>query len=590
MDGQNKTRRKGSKAIKAIIVLVVAVLLFSCLNCIFQPIWTDWNNYDTTYGFYKEPKNTIETLFLGNSTMVEGIDPMELYEKYGICSYNLGTESQPVMASYYLLLEAYRLHSETLDTVVLDVSGLRGGSKESFYHKSFDAMRFSRVKISAVLAYSNGKKAALRNLFPLISYHERWKELTAEDFQKLFYTPDVSTRGYYYKTVRYIDTSVVKNEGYTSIPLPLYNSDESAGETEFNEEALYYFGKIVEFCDDNDIKLVPIKLPSDWSAADHNAFAELADEYSLDFMDFNLAEYWDAIDYNFALDTVYQPNHANYYGAKKLSDYIGEYLINECGNSDIRGDKDYAFMEDELEGYYRKTVSISLEQIADPAEYLEYLIEQGDYTVLISVRDDAAQELTDEQREAFADMGLTELYELTYQASYIAAVDDGTVVYELSQDDIGDDGSFKSIDEDEDGADETDEDEAVDETDDTDAADASPITYDGALSDGTFYYLTSGGLNMGDEASIIIGDTEYAKDSQGINFVVCDNRTGKVVDTTAFNTHSYSARNTLDYAQQLENALAAGKTVDELSGKVKILYQYNEEVEALKQQVTADDE
>ena len=62
--------------------LTLVVLLG--LNSFFQPVWSKWNNYYTTKGFYEEPENTIETLFLGASVMQSSVSPMQMYDEYGI--------------------------------------------------------------------------------------------------------------------------------------------------------------------------------------------------------------------------------------------------------------------------------------------------------------------------------------------------------------------------------------------------------------------------------------------------------------------------------------------------------------------------
>ena len=104
--------------LKMTTFIIIGALLISGISYFSQPAWKDWNNYDTVHGFYEEPENTIETVFLGASIVINGITPTELYEDYGICAYNLATEQQPVLASYYWLEEAERLHGDTLKTVV----------------------------------------------------------------------------------------------------------------------------------------------------------------------------------------------------------------------------------------------------------------------------------------------------------------------------------------------------------------------------------------------------------------------------------------------------------------------------------------
>lgn len=144
------------KTIKVMVFGLIFICLFLKITRIVQPDWFAWNHYDTVHGFYKEPKNTIETVFLGSSVTANGIIPAQLYEEQGICAYNLGMEQQPMLASYYWLKEAYRLHPKTLKTVVLDVSMLRRTPKESFYRKALDDMRFSKIKYEAIKDHTSG--------------------------------------------------------------------------------------------------------------------------------------------------------------------------------------------------------------------------------------------------------------------------------------------------------------------------------------------------------------------------------------------------------------------------------------------------
>ena len=106
----------------------LTAIMAAALGWFFQPVWKFWNNYNTMHGFYEEPENTIETIFLGASITACGFSVTELYESYGICAYNLGTEQQPVLAPYDWLEEAYRRHSDVKDGCVglFDVAPFAG--------------------------------------------------------------------------------------------------------------------------------------------------------------------------------------------------------------------------------------------------------------------------------------------------------------------------------------------------------------------------------------------------------------------------------------------------------------------------------
>ena len=46
--------------VRAIAFTILGGVLFFLLGELFQPIWKGWNNYDTTYGFYEEPKDMVQ--------------------------------------------------------------------------------------------------------------------------------------------------------------------------------------------------------------------------------------------------------------------------------------------------------------------------------------------------------------------------------------------------------------------------------------------------------------------------------------------------------------------------------------------------
>lgn len=295
--------------IKTFLWILILFFLFIGFNILSQPVWMDWNNYDTVQGFYEETENTIEVAFVGTSCVINSITPMELYENYGICAYNFGTEQQPMMASYYWIKEAYRKHSESLSTIVLDASALRYVQVPAFYRKAIEGMELSLVKYNAVKDYSDSFGDTIANLLPLCVYHDRWKSLNDTDFQKIDYLPNTCVRGYNFTSARYLDS----NENL-QIPSFFVNSEERQ---DLNLEAINYFEKIVDFCDEKKLNLVLVRLAS-WQSSEHNAVADLAEEYDLHLMDFSFEPLLSEVGYNWAVDTT-DAYHANYYGAKKIT-------------------------------------------------------------------------------------------------------------------------------------------------------------------------------------------------------------------------------------------------------------------------------
>lgn len=531
-----------------------------CLACsFFQPKWFEWNNYDTTHGFYMEPRNTIETVFLGSSVMVNGIIPAVIYDEAGVCAYNLGTEQQPVLASFHWLKEAYRLHGKTLKTVVLDASMLRRVPDMPFYQKAIDNMALSGNKLEATRAYTQSATDFWNHLVPLFAYHERWREIQRADFPNSAREVNQSVRGYHYENRMWID-----NEEYSELPTAEYYLDPGATATELNAEAVQYFTQMAQFCRQHGLKLVLIKTPTvaAWIDSDHMAAAKLAEENDLEFIDFNYIPLLDELGFDFGLDL--EDHHMNYYGAVKLSRWFGRYLRERCENRDVRGAEGYAFMDAQLAEYNEsigRTEALRAEE--NVAEYIGQAMQQSHSVVLISVKDDCAYALTDEQRARFAALGLQALSEVGFRDTYLAFIEDGRIKKEV----LG---------------------RCPAEPDDT------VYEYAGRTGDGRICRILSGGAFQGDLSSITIDDVEYSPNARGFNIVVYDKARQRVVDATSFDTCVSTLREG-DIAETLQRAREDGTPYYELPDRARKAWMYdrrseNSKYEAYWELFCADDQ
>ena len=91
------------------------------------------------------------------------------------------------------------------------------------------------------------------------------------------------------------------------------------------KENLEYLNKIIELSKENNIKLIFVGLPSQksWNYAKHNAINKLSKELQFEYINLNMIE---EIDIDWQKDTRDKGDHLNYFGAKKVSKYLGEYL------------------------------------------------------------------------------------------------------------------------------------------------------------------------------------------------------------------------------------------------------------------------
>lgn len=94
--------------IKQCIHTILFLVLFVVLLRFATYVLRDKSGAEYIYNFRDEPKNSIDVILLGSSHMYRTIQPMELWNDYGIASYNLGSSEQSLPLSYYLLKEAIR--------------------------------------------------------------------------------------------------------------------------------------------------------------------------------------------------------------------------------------------------------------------------------------------------------------------------------------------------------------------------------------------------------------------------------------------------------------------------------------------------
>lgn len=510
---------------------------------------------DKIRGFYEQPQNTIETVFLGPSMTVCGIIPIELYRDYGMCAYNLATERGYITTAYYLLQEAFDRHGDSLKNVVLDARALIPGRQDDVFRKVMDRVHFSSRKIRFLYDYTGSWTETLHYLLPLWIYHERWDSLTKTDFEKITYDPAAYLRGYQFR-----DDLTLDKLSYDQVNLRFYYDETTSG-YEFYEEALVYFDKLAAFCSDNGLNLILNHPPGLGLTTLHNGINSLAEKYGVDFIDFNLEPYISEIDYNRALGT-FDSGHPNYYLATKWTSWFGRYLSDHYEVTDVRGNEDYAFMDEELRLYEKNVCAgIYMDELTDLLQYLEYAAER-EYMLLISVRDEGSGGLTEAYRALLADYGLEKISELQWRDSYLAIIDGGNVAYEASQ-------------------------EA--------GATGKPISYDYILKDGAKVELVSGGLLDGDVSSCLVDGTEHSLSRRGLNIVVYDADISRVVNVANFDTCASTERESVNLQIAYEAAIEQGVPFSKMSDRMRKLHLYNRRVEndkisrALDQQMEEDD-
>ena len=147
-----------------------------------------WNKSGTIMGFYEEPKNSIDVLYLGGSHSNAAISPTQIYHEQGYTGYVLYSWSQPIWTSYHYLKEG--LKRQKPKVVVLDSFGLVYGHT---YISDVDINNVSnewsllippslnRVQLAMAMSRCQTDHRPFYRYASLLENHNRWKVLTKED-------------------------------------------------------------------------------------------------------------------------------------------------------------------------------------------------------------------------------------------------------------------------------------------------------------------------------------------------------------------------------------------------------------------------
>ncbi len=309
--------------IRVSVVSILCLLLSLGASVILEPKFYNDKAIATTVtfrSFYAMQEDTVDVLFAGSSHAVCGFSPQYLYDHYGIRSFNLGSDEQNLITTYYWLNEALKYQKPSavvLDTVMcfdLDLDGSFNINEPSV-RKAIDPMKLSANKINAVNDFVriNPSESKLSYFITALRFHERWKHLEYYDLH-LFEKQSYDMKGYSLLTTR--------TEPYDYHPF-IVETDEQSSMVPLMKE---YLVKITQLCADNNITLILVKTPCyQASYAKYNTVSLYAAENGLQYYDYNLKELYDQIDFRFA-DDMSDPGHANVWGAEKLTGHIGRIL------------------------------------------------------------------------------------------------------------------------------------------------------------------------------------------------------------------------------------------------------------------------
>ncbi len=337
---KNKLMKLGS----VLITVMLTVLILGKLTNLME-----YKSSQKKYNDFFNQSEDFDVLFAGTSHVINGIFPMELWNDYGIVSYNLGGHANGIATTYWTVMNA--LDYTTPKVVVVDCYGISKNTKTwpnySYLHMNFDRYPLSLTKIRTIwdlyddpvliegiergeiIPESDEPRTRLGLLWSYSVYHSRWDSINEQDFDVY----EENEKG-----------ASLKDEVSKVDDFPKLNGEKMTGRT----VALEYLDRIIEDCQKRNIDVILTYLP--FPAADKNQReANFLYDYAADkgvtyfnFLDMDIVD--------FETDMADQFSHLNPVGAAKVTDYIGRYLIENYGDDiNHKDDPRYYFWYDDYE-------------------------------------------------------------------------------------------------------------------------------------------------------------------------------------------------------------------------------------------------
>ncbi len=359
---------KAENLIKALLFTLGLCLIVVGLSRVFERK-TSAQMYDA---FFEAGEN-FDVLFLGTSHTSNGVLPLQLWQEQGIGSYNMAGHGNQLATTYWVLVNA--LDYTDPRVVVLDLSYLSENQKTSLVsvnqtHVSLDAIPFSWNKIRMVndLFDTAGEKAEF--LADFIIYHDRWSELTAEDF--------------HYQPLSYKGATPGYSVAVPQAAVKLDRSEVCGNDT----VGVEYLRKILNLCKARDIDVVLTYLPFPASGdkqREANLGYEIADACEVPYLNFLDM---DVVDYD--TDCLDADSHLNLSGAVKVTRYLGEYLRENYDLPDRRCDAEYVSWQQEADKFAQSISGLLLVDQTSPLTSL-MLLAEPDIHAILTVSTDQSQ-------------------------------------------------------------------------------------------------------------------------------------------------------------------------------------------------------
>uniref|UniRef100_UPI0025FF603E hypothetical protein n=1 Tax=Butyrivibrio sp. TaxID=28121 RepID=UPI0025FF603E len=350
-DIKEQVGNKNNKSQNLVLFIVKAIALIAIAAIIMQAVFKVVQRKESyeKYADFFDVADQIDVLYLGSSHVINGVNPVQIFEQYGYTGYNMGGHGSVMSTTYWELMmalqycnpkvvfvDAYMLEKNYQYIDVMDENATADDLNTSVeqLHLNMDCWPYSDVKKAAIedLIYDTDLHQDF--LFDFELYHERWTELDNNDFLRLNGTSDRNL--------------LMGCEKRTLVHGTYTLAEETSGFTE-ETVSMKYLRKIIEECQLRGIEVVTMFLPLAEVESQDMAAAATTEAISAEYGIPCLNMIQDTSIVNLYTD-LNDSGHLNVGGMNRVSAYLGKWLADNEGDilTDHRADSSYSIWSDRV--------------------------------------------------------------------------------------------------------------------------------------------------------------------------------------------------------------------------------------------------
>ncbi len=340
----------------------------------------------TFSGFYEEPKDTIDVVFIGGSHSMAAFSPAQMWIENNFTSYNMYSWSQNPWTAYHYAIEAIREQ----DVSVLVVEAFSFAYNQSYLPAETSdetsnefalsiPPSLNRIGLSLAIRQNQVIPLPLSKMIPFVRYHSRWSDIPpTEVYENLFVSNYSSNKGF--------------GPVYTTEVFDNYNYSDIGTATTLEANSKEYLLKLIELCEKEGVELILTKTPYIMEAQDRgylDEIAEICTENDVPFLNYLTEDLIEQINFDYNTDMA-EHAHVNYLGASKISAHMGEYLqdnyrqeIMYSADTIERWNNESAIEQRDIDNYDIRLASTfnALSQVlAQKSNYITIITAHGDMT------------------------------------------------------------------------------------------------------------------------------------------------------------------------------------------------------------------